>query len=121
MKDMEMETPTRDEIIELREKGYTREKIAEHFDVSITTVRRWIRQYDIPRPSKQARRRRESHLSRNGEIIAPLEDGRTVLEQAIDILEERFEERRGRGYYLDGRPAHVSKIIEAAGLKEGKI
>lgn len=111
-----METPTREEIIELREKGRTREQIAEHFDVSITTVRRWIKQYEIPRPSKQARRQRESHLSRNGEIIARLEDDRPILERAQEILGDRFTEKRHLGYLLDGRPTHTDKIIEAAGL-----
>ena len=89
-----MATPDREEIIGLREQGMTREKIAEHYDVSITTVRRWIKQHNIPRPSKQARRKRESHLSRNGEIIAPLQDERPILEQAQEILGDRFTEKR---------------------------
>ena len=116
-----MTNPTRDEIIALREQGLTREKIAEHFDVSITTVRRWIKQYKIPRPSKQARRQRESHLSRNGEIIQPLKDDRTVMERAIDILGDRFEERRHIGYFLDGRPTSTQKILDAAGVKAQRI
>lgn len=116
-----MTTPTREDIIHLREQGMTREKISEHFDVSITTVRRWIKQYEIPRPSKQARRKRESHLSRNGEIIAPLRDDRSILEQAQDILGDRFQEKRHLGYTLDGRPANIDKIIAAAGLVPHKI
>jgi transposase len=116
-----MATPDREEIIGLREQGMTREKIAEHYDVSITTVRRWIKQHNIPRPSKQARRKRESHLSRNGEIIAPLKDERPILEQAQEILGERFTEKRFVGYVLDGRPAHVDAIIAAAGLVPHKI
>lgn len=116
-----MATPTREEIVALREQGLTREKIAEHFDVSITTIRRCIKQYGIPRPSKQARRKRESHLSRNGEIIARLTDDRSILEQAQDILGDRFTEKRHIGYILDGRPAHTDKIIEAAGLVPHKI
>jgi len=116
-----MVTPTREEIVALREQGLTREKIAEHFDVSITTIRRCIKQYRIPRPSKQARRKRESHLSRNGEIIVHLKDDRSMLEQAQEILGDRFTEKRHIGYLLDGRPAHIDRIIEAAGLIPHKL
>ena len=107
-------TPTRKELIKLREDGYTRERMAEHYDVSINTIRKWIKDLKVPRPSKDACSKREVYLSRNGEIIARPDDGRTTLEIAIEILEDRFEERRGLGYFLDGRPASVDKILAAA-------
>jgi hypothetical protein len=114
-------TILREDIVKLREQGKTREEMAEILDVSLSTVRRLIRVYGVPRPSKNARRTRESRISRFGEIIGDPGNGLTLLEQAIDILEDRFQERRGYGYYLDGRPASVDKIIDAAGLKQGKI
>lgn len=111
-------TPTRDDIIDLREKrGFTREQIAEHYEVSLTTVRRWIKELKIPRPSKQVRYKQPSHLSRIGEIIADPDDGLTVMERAHAILGERLTEKRHIGYILDGRPASARSVIEAAGLK----
>ena len=111
-------TPTREELIHLREtEGLTREQIAEHFEVSLTTVRRWIKELKIPRPSKQVRYKEPSHLSRLGEIIAEPDDGITVMEQALKILGDRVTEKRGFGYMLDGRPASSTKIVHAAGLK----
>ena len=116
--DKNMTTPTREELIHLREtKGMTREQIADHYEVSLTTVRRWIKELKVPRPTKAARHQRSKHLSRSGEIIAEPDDGLTVMEKARSILGERASERRGLGYFLDGRPVSSRRIIEAAGLK----
>jgi len=113
-----MTTPTRDELINLREtEGLTREQIAEHYQVSLTTVRRWIKEMKIPRPSKQARNAQTSPLSRFGEIIAEPDDGITIMERAQMILGSRLVERRGVGYILDGRPSSTRKVVHAAGLK----
>lgn len=113
-----MSTPTREELINLREKkGMTREQIAEHYEVSLTTVRRWIKELKIPRPTKAARHQRNKNISRTGEIIAEPDEGLTVMEQARAILGDRATERRGVGYILDGRPASSRRIVEAAGLK----
>lgn len=112
--------PTREEIIKMREQGLTREDMAEHFGVSLTTIRRLIKIHNIPRPSKSARRKRAVHLTSSGEIIAPPDDGKTSLELAHEILGDRLVERRGHaaGLYLDGRPASISRIFEAAGIKK---
>lgn len=113
-----MTTPTRDDLIRLREKeGMTREQIAEHYDVSLTTVRRWIKELKVPRPSKQARVQQTRHLSREGAIIADPDDGMTVMERARSILGARCTERRGVGYILDGRPVSSRAVVHAAGLK----
>ncbi len=111
-------TPTREELIALREKeGFTREQMAEHYDVSLTTIRRWIKELKVPRPSKQARYRETSTLTRLGEIVADPDDGITVMEKALGILGDRVTEKRGLGYFLDKRPASSQKIVHAAGLK----
>lgn len=111
-------TPTRDDLIHLREKeGLTREQIAEHYEVSLATVRRWIKELNVPRPSKQVRYKAPSPLSRLGEIIADPDDGKTVLERAMDTLGDRVTEKRGYGYMLDGKPASTQRIVHAAGLK----
>lgn len=111
-------TPTREELIELREKRkLTREQIAEHFDTSLSTVRRWIKEKDVPRPSKNARYKEATNLSRIGEIIAEPDDGMTLMERAQHILGDRLTEKRGYGYMLDGKPASTQRVVQAAGLK----
>jgi len=113
-----MTAPTRDDLINLREtEGMTREQIAKHYNVSLTTVRRWIKDMNIPRPTKQARNTHASHLTRFGEIVAEPDDGITVMERAETILGARLTVRRGYGYYLDGKPANTEKVIRTAGLK----
>lgn len=113
-----MTTPTRDDLIRLREdEGMTRDQIADHYDVSLTTVRRWIKELNVPRPTKQARNQTQNKLTRFGEIVAPLDDGLTVMERAQSILGDRLTERRGVGYVLDGRPVSSRRVVEAAGLK----
>ena len=113
-----MTTPTREELIKLREtQGLTREQIAEHYEVSLTTVRRWIKELNIPRPTKQARQQRNKNISRTGEIIAEPDDGMTIMDRAKAVLGDRLTERRGMGYYLDGKPVNSRRVIEGAGLK----
>ncbi|QJA43143.1 hypothetical protein [Phaeobacter phage MD18] len=108
-------TPPREKIIELRfDRGMTREDIAEHFDVSIATVRRWIKELNVPRPSRRSRTKRPKHLTSSGEIVAKVGDAYNKLERARMTLEGRVVERAGRGYYLDGKPASADEIIEAA-------
>lgn len=112
-----MTTPTRDELIRLREdEGMTREQIADHYEVSLTTVRRWIKELKIPRPSKQARNQTTKLYKRFGELVADPDDGITIMERAEQILGTRLTYSRNRGRMLDGRPVHTRKVVEAAGL-----
>lgn len=109
-----MNEPSREDLIELRfEHNMTREDIAERYGVSTATVRRWIRDFDIPRP-RSSRKNRDGSVTPIGELIAEPDDGFTVLERAQLVLGPRLLERPGYGYYLDGRPAHIDRIIEAA-------
>lgn len=113
-----MNTPTRDDLIRLREdEGMTRDQIAKHYEVSLTTVRRWIKDLKIPRPTKQARNQPRKPLTRFGEIVAEPDDGMTIMERAEQILGPRLTERRGVGYILDGRPVSSRRVVESAGLK----
>lgn len=95
----------------------TREQIKDYYGVSLTTVRRWIKELKVPRPSKQARNTQSRHLTRFGEIVAEPDDGLTVMERATAILGSRLTEKRGMGYFLDGRPVSSAKVVAAAGLK----
>lgn len=113
-----MTTPSRKDLIDLRETlGMTREQIAEHYEVSLTTVRRWIKEMKVPRPTKMARQQRNKNISRIGEIIAEPDDGLTVMDKAKASLGDRLTERRNMGYFLDGRPVSTRAVIEGAGLK----
>ena len=112
-----MTTPTLERMIELREnQGLTREEIAAHYNVSVTVVRRWIKELGVPRRTRKTKTRKHKHLSASGEIIAKPISGLTVLEKARIILDHRLVERHGYGYYLDGRPAKIDNILSAAGL-----
>lgn len=108
-------TPSREKLIELRfEKSMTREDIAENCGVSIATVRRWIKELDVPRPTRRARARRPKFLTSIGEIVADAGDGYNRFERARKVLQGRVVDRHGRGYYLDGRPASAEFIITTA-------
>lgn len=111
-----MAGPTREELVRLRESGMTRENLAEHYDVGVSTIRRWIKERGVPRPTPNSRRRRLIHLSSDGGIIAPPDDGKTVMEKARLLLGSRFSSHKD-GYRLDGKPASTMVIVHAAGLK----
>lgn len=112
----EMKEPSRDALIELRfNQRMTREAMAEHFDVSIATVRRWIKELKVPRPPRRKLRRRA--VQRSTESVQLCTDsGYTRLERAQMHLEGRLIEKPGYGYYLDGRPASVEAVLAAANV-----
>ncbi len=59
----------RDELEALVLTGHTLAAIAVQFDVSITTVRYWVRRYDLPRP----------HTVRRSEVTSAIEQGQRTL------------------------------------------
>ncbi|WNL50673.1 transcriptional regulator [Ruegeria phage RpAliso] len=106
--------PARDTLIDLRfERGMTREDIAEHYGVSIATVRRWIKDLDVPRPRRK-KQKRSPNLAPNGAIIGDYDGGYSRFEKARIKLGARLIDRPGYGYYLDGRPATIDAIYAAA-------
>lgn len=113
----EVSTPSRELLVELRfEKGMTREGIAEYFNTSVATVRRWIKELDVPRPVRKKKPQRLQSISSSGEIIGQIDDGYSRFEKARILLEGRVVDRTGRGYYLDGRPSSAEAIMNAAGV-----
>lgn len=112
------DAPNRHELIALRDKGLTRPEIATHYGVTLRTVRRWITELGIPRPTARtrSRTRRKRGVGVLGEIIAPPDDGFTVLEKAKRVLGDRMGEKRGYGYTLDGQVCNVDRLLKAAGL-----
>ncbi len=108
-------TPSRNDIIHLREdKGMTREQIAEHYDVSVGTVRRWIKDLNIPRPTRRSRPESLVNMTPSGGLIGRIDSGLTSLERAITILGSRFSEHRHKGYMLDGRPVNINVLLQEA-------
>lgn len=109
-------TPSRETLIRLRfEEGMSREKMAEHFDVSIATIRRWIKEQNIPRPSFP-KTTKKAKLATDTDIKARLGDGYTQMERATYALGGRLVEVKGKGYYLDGKPTRLDAIYAAAGV-----
>lgn len=109
--------PTREQLLELRAQGYTREQISERFEVGMSTVRRWIKDMNIPRPAKQVRYKEAAPLKKVGALVLDPDDGMTLIEKAQKSLGDRLKEKRGVGYILDGRHVSTAAVVKAAGLK----
>jgi hypothetical protein len=103
-------TPPRDEIVDLRMAGMTRDDIADHFGVSVSRVKRWIIDMDIP-----AVRRRKPGKVYATDIAFGDDHGLTLIEKAKRALGARMGQDF-RGYLLDGRPVKVDVLVQAAGL-----
>lgn len=103
---MNRNKPTKEELKTLREL-HTREYIANEYQVSISTVRRWVQGYGLQR------RRRDA--PRPIPMRTNFDSGITVVEKAKRILGSRVTESR-LGYKLDGRPCNVDDILLAAGI-----
>jgi hypothetical protein len=115
-------SPNREALIRLREvQNLTRAEIAAHYSVSVATVRRWIRDMDIPRPARRSPRRDRKPDPAPVPDMAGPGDGYTALEQARIVLGPRVLERRGYGYYLDGTPSSAERIIATAGIKSKPV
>jgi len=111
-------SPTRDELQRLRDSGLTREQLGEYFTkkfgykVGLPQIKRWISALGVkPAPQRPSRARPKKREEPR------IEDGYSLIDIAAFRLGDRLTEKRGRGYYLDGRPASTAVILEAAGLK----
>jgi hypothetical protein len=98
--------PEKEELRKLREKE-TREELADYYCVSVSTIRRWVRFYNLQR------RRRETPKPL---VPRPEKDsGITIIDKARRILGDRLVEKR-EGYVLDNRPVNTDDILRAARL-----
>lgn len=104
---MEVPGPSREDIIALREQGMSRQHIADYYGVTLSRVKRWIKELKLP---AAVTRRRVKRIRG-----AALEDGLTLIEKARIILGRRMSNDY-RGYLLDGRPVRVDVLVRAAGL-----
>lgn len=116
---MTIENPTKTDLEQLRNEGYTREQIADYFDISLSKVKRLIRNLGV---------KKKTHPNRDRKLIVrpgmgttlPDDFGLTVMEQARRILGERLKETP-LGYSLDGRITNTPAILKEAGVELKQI
>lgn len=110
----EIPMPDREELVRLRQQGFTRDEIATYYNVSLSRVKRWIKELDIP--STLTSVDGKTKLKASEGAILPEDYGLTLIERAHKILGRRVGRKYG-GYTLDGRVVRVDVLIRAAGLK----
>lgn len=111
--------PSRAELLALRNQGMTRDQMAAHYKVSLSVVKDWIRDANLP-PPPPPKSRRIKKLDYSRGDSSSLDYVPSPFEQAKKILGDRLEERRGAGYFLDGKPIKAEVIFEAAGLSRDR-
>lgn len=112
----EIECPPKEELETLRKAGKTRDEIALIYNVSLSRVKRWIKELsidtdDAPRAANSPKARSKAEKRR----ALGDDDGLTLMEKARAILGKRVSEDY-RGYLLDCRPVRVDVLVRAAGL-----
>lgn len=108
------EMPSKQELDDLRSDGYTREEIAELFDVSLSQVKRWIAALGCEKI--QARKSGVKRLKVSSGTALPEDYGMTLIERAQRILGVRLVYKKGTGYFVDGRLSTTNDVLIAAGL-----
>lgn len=109
-----MHNPDRQEIERLRDEGYTREEIADYFDVSLSKVKRWIAELGVKKKFHPSGVKRPAQPAMGQQL--PSDYGMTVMERAKAVLGPRLGET-SQGYTLDGRITNTPAILEEAGIK----
>lgn len=66
--------------------------------------------------AKRTRRKKFRPYVMPEEIHLNPDEGLSLMEKAQRILGQRMTEKRGFGYYLDGRPASAERIAQEAGF-----
>lgn len=110
----EIYTPSKDELEELRET-MTREQLSEHYNVSVSQIKRWITQLGVSKKTRGSNGKEKISLS---PVELNFDSGLPAMEKAKIRLGDRMEIRRG-SYWLDGRPASSDKILKEAKLSSG--
>lgn len=103
-----IDKPPREDIEDCKREGMTLQDISEIYNVSVSTVKRWIRSYGL------------ATQKRTKKVIVmptPKNTGQgSLLDQAKAKLGKRVSVHNIRGYFLDGRAVKADELIVAAGL-----
>ena len=102
---------TKDELRGLRDRGLTRQQIADKLDTSLSTVKRMLARHGLV----NRRQARVGVVELNVVIDHSPEAGFNQMERARMRLGNRVKEN-ARGYTLDGVPATAWDLLKAAGL-----
>lgn len=109
----EVPTPDREDLVKLRDQGYSREQMADYYGVRLSRVKRWIRELKIPAAAQPVSGKGKIRASEGVNLGADY--GLTLIEKAHLILGKRMG-RDYRGYLLDGRVVRLDILLRAAGL-----
>jgi len=109
--------PDKDELVRLRDLGWSRQRIADWYGVSIARVKRWINEMNLPAVTN---RRSKSKIAHVESVGLGDDDGLTLIEKAKMKLGTRMTQDY-RGYLLDGRLVRIDILLSAAGLKVREI
>lgn len=111
------EIPTKKDLEEFRELGYTRQEIAEHYGVTLAQVKRWISELNVPKKvALKTSEGEESKIVRS--LSLPSDYGMTLMEKAQEVLGPRLVYKKHLGYFVDGQPKSCDAIVKMAGVKK---
>lgn len=108
--------PSKKELEDLRDKGYTRPEIADLYNVNLSQVKRWIAEYGLGKRIERRPKIRSAPVHRG--ILLHADEGLTVVDIAKRHFGDRMSYCRIRGYLLDGRPRNVDDIVKMAGAQK---
>ena len=102
--------PPRDDLEDCKDENMTLQDIADIYNVSVSTVKRWMRHYKLANGARPRKKKVDM-------LPAPdLSDLICALDRAKEKLKTRLTEHPRRGYLLDGRPVKAEDLIKAAGI-----
>ena len=108
--------PTKEDLEEYRELGYTRQEIADYYGVTLAQVKRWISEFNVPKKVTPKTQTGGGKISRS--LSLPPDFGLTLIEKAQEVLGSRMVYDRHRGYFVDGQPMSTDRIVKMAGVKK---
>lgn len=112
------EIPTKEELKEYRELGFTRQEIADHYGVTLAQVKRWISELNVPKKvtPKSDNGMEDTKIKRSTAL--PPDYGMPLMEKAQEVLGSRMVYLKHRGYFVDGQPMSCDAIVKMAGVKK---
>lgn len=110
-----MTTPSKEDLEVMRDRGDTRQEIADHYGVNISQVKRWIASLQVKKKIIRKPAEQKPPRPSRGSIL-PEDEGLTVIEKAKRILGPRLQEKKGIGYTVDGKVVNTDEVLRLAGV-----